>query len=330
MPSNRASYSTFGKLRDEVGVKVKDLLESPVDAKEPNSVTKAKMIYRSCMNTTLINERDISPLQLTIHGLGGWPVIHPTWDKSKYDLNELVAKVNMLGKNALWQRWVSADDRKSGSNIIQFDQAGLGLPSRDYFLDPRYTNQLNAYRRFTTEVAIALGGDHNDSARDMNAMVDFEISLANITVPAALRRNLEAMYNKYTVNDLTNKVTNAIDWGRYLKLQFDKINVTIDGSQDVVVYSPEFFKHLATLLGNTPKRTVANYVIWKVVHSSVYHLSDTAFRDIKQRYRQALSGTNTAPPRWTTCVAFTTGSVNMVVGRLFVEKYFRQESETHG
>jgi len=63
---------------------------------------------------------------------------------------------------------------------FQFDQGGLGMPSRDYFLDSRYSSQLNAYRKFTTEIAIALGGDKATSARDMNDMVDFEISLANV------------------------------------------------------------------------------------------------------------------------------------------------------
>ena len=31
-------------------------------------------------------------------------------------------------------------------------------------------------------------------------------------------------------------------------------------------------------------RTVANYIVWKVVLSSVYHLSDAVFLDITQRF----------------------------------------------
>jgi len=32
-------------------------------------------------------------------------------------------------------------------------------------------------------------------------------------------------------------------------------------------------------------RTVANYIVWKVVQATVSHLSDAVFRDIKQRYK---------------------------------------------
>ena len=69
--------------------------------------------------SALINERDVSPLLLLLHELGDWPVLQPSWNESGYDVNELVAKVNLRGKNALWNKWVSADDRNSDSNIIQ-------------------------------------------------------------------------------------------------------------------------------------------------------------------------------------------------------------------
>ena len=39
-----------------------------------------------------------------------------------------------------------------------------------------------------------------------------------------------------------------------MKLQYDAVNVTVNGTKDVVVYSPEYFKHLETLLKNTPNR----------------------------------------------------------------------------
>ena len=45
-------------------------------------------------------------------------MIDHTWDESKYDLNELVAKVNMLGKAAMWICAVTGDVRNSDSNII--------------------------------------------------------------------------------------------------------------------------------------------------------------------------------------------------------------------
>ena len=46
----------------------------------------------------------------------------------------------------------------------------------------------------------------------------------------------------------------AIDWRRLFGLLFGEVNVTIDGSQPIVLYGPAFFKDLAKLIEITPKR----------------------------------------------------------------------------
>ena len=48
--------------------------------------------------------------------------------------------------------WVGPDDRDSDVNIVQIDQPQLGLPSRDYFLQPESRRNLNAYHKYMTEV----------------------------------------------------------------------------------------------------------------------------------------------------------------------------------
>ena len=65
---------------------------------------------------------------------------------------------------------------------FQFAQPALGLPSRDYFLDPRYTNVLENYKKQAIRTAMAFDNPPNRLlvVRDIVAMVDFEISLANV------------------------------------------------------------------------------------------------------------------------------------------------------
>ena len=77
------------------------------------------LIGYATLCSALINERGVSPLLPFLHELGDWPVLQPSWNESGYDVTELVAKINKLGENALWDEWVSADGRNSDSNIIQ-------------------------------------------------------------------------------------------------------------------------------------------------------------------------------------------------------------------
>ena len=68
---------------------------------------------------------------------------------------------------------------------LKVGEATLGM-DRDLFLDARFRRQLLAYRTFASDVASALGADRNVSVEDMNDMVDFEISLANVCLNRAI------------------------------------------------------------------------------------------------------------------------------------------------
>ena len=68
---------------------------------------------------------------------------------------------------------------------LKVDQTRLAM-SRDFFLDARYRRQLLAYRTLASDVASALGADRNVSVDDMNDMVDFEVSLANVCLNRAI------------------------------------------------------------------------------------------------------------------------------------------------
>lgn len=50
IPDDKSSISMFGKLRDDLRLKLRILLESPITNKTEDHVKKAVNFYRSCMN----------------------------------------------------------------------------------------------------------------------------------------------------------------------------------------------------------------------------------------------------------------------------------------
>lgn len=50
-----------------------------------------------------------------------------------------------------------------------------------------------------------LGGEANATRLQMQAVIDFETKLANITTPNELRRDEEKLYNLMTIADLQEK-----------------------------------------------------------------------------------------------------------------------------
>lgn len=54
---------------------------------------------------------------------------------------------------------------------------------------------------------MGLAGDFNKTlVADVEAMIAFETKLANITVPDEERRNQSLLYNKWSLDDLTNSM----------------------------------------------------------------------------------------------------------------------------
>ncbi|XP_023282286.1 endothelin-converting enzyme 1-like, partial [Seriola lalandi dorsalis] len=126
------------------------------------------------------------------------------------------------------------------------DQSSLGLPSRDYYLNKTANEKyLTAYLNFLVELGVLLGGSKETSRSLMEEIVDFETTLANITVPQEERRDEELIYHKMEAKDLTT-LAPAVDWMPYLTEVFAP--VPINESEPVVVYAKEYLHKVSDLI----------------------------------------------------------------------------------
>jgi len=95
---------------------------------------------------------------------------------------------------------------------------------------------------------------------------------------------------------------------------------------------PKYLTKLQAYLKNVPKRTIANYMVWRYVKSSMALLDKAALKIVLD-YNKVISGKETTPPRWETCVRsvsgtdssslyFYEGSLTNAVGAMYAKKYF--------
>ena len=62
---------------------------------------------------------------------------------------------------------------------LQFDQPTLLLDGRDVYLDEG-SDVFPAYRKYATDLAVAVGADQKAASEQMKDVVDFEIDLAKV------------------------------------------------------------------------------------------------------------------------------------------------------
>ena len=154
IPEDRSSVSTFEVLADQLQIILKTLLESPKEKDDSQISQESKHLYQSCVNITQIVYIGDEPLRQGLSDLGGWPLtfLDSDWTPPG-SLEVTIAKIRKkFNTGVLVDLWVGPDDRDSEVNVIQIDQPQLGLPSRDYFLQPESQRNLVAYHKYMTEV----------------------------------------------------------------------------------------------------------------------------------------------------------------------------------
>lgn len=128
-------------------------------------------------------------------------------------------------------------------------------------------------------------------------------------MPAEERRDGEAQFNPYTIEELEIKYPH-IRWMDYFIALMPK-GMELSKTEVVLVVTPVYFERLASVLKNTTKRTIANYFAWRSFIVSSNFLNDQV-RIRKIQYLAAMTGNGNGQQgqggtsQWKECISYTT------------------------
>ncbi|XP_049605007.1 phosphate-regulating neutral endopeptidase PHEX [Syngnathus scovelli] len=337
IPEDSSTYGIYQLLRQQVDLRLKELLEAPTEAGELEAVTKAKILYRSCINESLLEELDAQPMLRTLQEPDfRWPVLGEglggdfRWSERDWNLLRTLARVrNRHSKSVLIRIFVSPDDKNSSKYIIKLDQASLCLPSREDYITN--TSAAQTYRAallsLMVDTAMMLGAPQKAARVQMEEVLNFETKLAHMIIPYE-NRTSENMYNRYTLSRLQRQIP-QLDWLFLVKSVVESDSDpsrVVSSSEPVIVRAPQYLRDLVDLLNVTHPRTVANYVQWRAVFSKLTTLS-RRFLYRYLDYARVTTGTTSLTPRWDKCVNYVENSLLYATGRLFVDNHFQEEKK---
>lgn len=103
-------------------------------------------------------------------------------------------------------------------------------------------------------------------------------------------------------------------------------------SAQITVTVPRYFANMSTLLDATPRTTIENYFIWKVIQgweSSV--IAKETFTPYR-RLRNKLNGRepDAETERWRKCLSYVDDNLGWILSRFFVEKSFSAKDRDFG
>ncbi|XP_069466454.1 endothelin-converting enzyme 1 isoform X2 [Ambystoma mexicanum] len=324
VPDGHSRWGTFNDLWEHNQAIMKHLLENTTMNVTSEAERKAQTYYLACMNETKIQEMGAQPLIDLLQKLGGWNITGP-WEKDNFQETLRLVTANSR-TSPFFSAYVSADSKNSNSNVIQIDQSGLGLPSRDYYLNKTENEKvLNGYLDFMVQLGVLLGGQEDTTRQQMQQILDFETALANITIPQEKRRDEELIYHRINAGEL-QALAPAIDWMPFLRTVFSPVE--INETEPVVVYAMEYLGQVSELINATDKNLLNNYMMWNVVRK-VSSFLDQRFQDVEEKFLEVMYGTKkTCLPRWKFCISDTDSNLGFALGALFVKATFADDSKS--
>uniref|UniRef100_M3ZH65 Neprilysin n=1 Tax=Xiphophorus maculatus TaxID=8083 RepID=M3ZH65_XIPMA len=335
IPETSSRYSTFDILRDDLEVILKGR-----EPREAAALTKAKTLYKSCINESLIELRGGAPLRDMLPDIFEWPMAVDNWEEDygkTWRLEDVIARLNWkYGTQLLVNFFVGTDDRDSTSYIIH--QTTLGLLSRDYYVcEGPYAEACRAYEQFMFDLAKLIRSDRgleiNEThiREEVTRVVDLERDIANATDTPEDRNNPVLLYNKMELGELNRNFTLEIDsqmfnWSYFTAKIMDTVNISVPESEKIINYSPNYYRRLNFVLAKYTKRDLQNYMVWRFAMTMVVGLS-RAYRDTRKAFRKALSGTTSEVAVWRQCALYVNNNLDKAVGRLYVQEAFSEKSK---
>ena len=311
IPSDRTRYGNFDKLTELSENRLHAILEDAVSGKinDPDA-SKIAAAYASFMDEALAEQLDAKPIERELAEIRG--------ATTKDQMTALMGKANTNGFVSLFPVFITADAKASTRYTVMAVTGGLGLPDRDYYLQPAFATQKAKYQQYVATLLGMIGWEK--PAESARAIVDFETRLAQDTWTRAQRRDRDKTYNPMTVAEL-NMATPGFDWNRYLaQNELPKV-------QRIVVTTNTAFPKFAGIYAETALDTLKAWEAFHVADGAAPYLSKR-FADASFEFRnKTLGGQPEQRPRWKRAVAFVDRTIGESVGRVYVAHYFPPEAK---
>ena len=313
IPADRSDYGAFTALAENAENDLREIIEGCAAAKDnvPGSERqKAGDLYASFLDEARAQQLGIQPIAARLAAVDAI--------QTKADLIGTLAELSKFGVAGPLGCYVDTDAKKSDQHILSISQAGLGLPDRDYYWDPKFKTKRVAYQAYLERMlTLAKIGDAKQAAADIVAL---ETRIAKVQWSKVENRDANKTYNKMGLAALA-KLAPGFDWQLYFR------TIGVKDVKELVVAQPSYLASMAELLDKVPLATWKVWLKFNIVrrYASLLNkeLVDTEFAF----YGTTLRGIPQIRPRWKRGVGVVEGCLGEVVGKLYVEKRFPPEAK---
>ncbi|MFI5160261.1 MAG: M13 family metallopeptidase [Sphingobacteriales bacterium] len=317
IPAAYAYWGIGNVVEDDIRARLRKINEDALkeNAAAGSSSQKIGDFYFSGMDTVDIAKQGLSPLK-------------PELDKIEHvknvsDLVNEFAHLETIGVKTPIGAYVSQDAKNSSKMLLELDQSGIGLPSRDYYFNTdlhSVTIRTDYQQKHLPTVYKLSGLDDNAAMAASKKTYSLEEFLAKNSRKLEDLRDPYKNYNKMPLSGLS-KLAPAIDW----KSVFDKMDYK--NVDTVIVGQPEYYTAFNQALSTYSVDDWKAYLRKNLVSAYGSYLSKPFDEESFRFNGTVLYGVKAQLPRWKRVLDAENGYMGEVLGQLFVKEYFPENTK---
>ena len=307
-------YGSFDMLRENNEIRINELFSEMLDSKAAKGSVEQKIadLYRLGLDSTRLNAEGAAP-------------IRPALDEifaiaDRRGLTEVIGKLHGSVANPFFGVGVQSDLMNSDMNALYISQSGLGMGTRDYYLDEENAAIREAYKEYLKKVFRLSGVAEEELAEAAEGVMRVETELARSQWSNVALRNVAARYNPMSREEF-EKTYDAVDWATYYKAMgvgdFDRI----------IVATPSAVAGANEGLKNAPLADLRYYLASQYINSAASFLSDDFHAASFDFFGKAMTGTPEPRARWKRAMSVPNGTLSEAVGEIYVARYFPESDK---
>ncbi|SEJ20595.1 endothelin-converting enzyme Metallo peptidase. MEROPS family M13 [Sphingomonas sp. OV641] len=308
IPADRSSYGMFHRLQDLSREQTRTIL----DEQKAKAGSKSGDFYASFLDEAAVNAKGVTPVKPWMTAIKAAP--------TKEALAAEAGRMARRGVDSLFALFVNQDDKDPETYAVFFNQAGLGLPDRDYYLkdDAKLAATRTAYQAYLAKM-LTLAGEPNADARAA-AVMQLEKTIAEAHWTRVDSRDADKIYNKMTFAELVARAP-GYDWTSFFQA------AGIPAEAPLIVAQPTAFVGEAKAWAEAPLPVLKDHLLLRTLSTYARYLSTDFDQTRFAFYGTELTGAPEQQARWKRGVDLVSSQLGEDLGQAYVARYFPPESK---
>ena len=319
IPADQSSWGSGGEMTERTAKRTADLIAEAARSNAPAGSEARKIgdTYTAFLDEAAIERKGLAPLQPELARI---EAIADARGLAAALGATLRADVDVLNATNfytphLFGLWVAQDLDEPGRYAPFLLQGGLGMPDRDYYLDPspKMEEVRARYREHVARV-LSLAGIADAEAK-AERVRELEKRIAAVHGSREDSADVAKGNNRWSRADLASRAP-GLDWDAFLEA------AGLGAQKELVVWQPGAVTGTSALVRDVPLATWKEYLAFRALDEASPFLPKAFADESFDFYGRVLSGTPEQRPRWKRAVDVVDEALGEAVGKLYVARYF--------